>query len=205
MADDRKYKYLSAQVDVPTGKEAPPTAAGAPPNPKPTKRVGPGLLSELDLSDEQIAQLPRSVIRSATADEIRAGDVAAQAKAARDIQQRAAADQRDASIETQTERQRIIDDFERQKNEALATFDADQDKQRTDAAARTTEELNKAQSDANAAATARTARRAPVNTRGGDQGTTAGAAGGAASTTGTPPGTSGSSSAPSAVPTPPKP
>jgi hypothetical protein len=200
MADDKKYKYLTAQVDVPIGGDAPPSAAGQPANPKPTKRVGPGLLSELDLTDEQIEKLPRGVVRSATADEIRAGDTAAQTKASREIQQRALADQRDASIETQTERQRIIDDFERQKNEALAKFDAQSEQERAEAASRTTEELNKAAQPSPQEMTRRPAR-TPVNTRGGDQGTTAG---GAASTTEKAPGTA-QPSAPSAAPVPPIP
>lgn len=194
-SDDRKYKYLSAAVDVPTGDEAPPAAAGQPNNPKPVRRVGPGLLSELDLTDEQIEKLPRGMIRSATADEIRAGDQAAQRKKATEIQRRATLDQRDATIETQTERQRIIDDFERQKNEALAKFDDQAEKDRADAANKTTDELNKT-AQAPESTTARTARRAPVNTQGGDAGTTAGGG----TPTANSPGSSASAPSPSAAP-----
>lgn len=64
-----KYLYLMAEVDVPTGEK--PRKED---DPKPTRRVGPGLLSKLDLSQKEIESLPRGIVRKATADEIEAAD-----------------------------------------------------------------------------------------------------------------------------------
>lgn len=69
MATAKKNLYLLSEVDLPTGEKA-----EQPGDPKPTRRVGPGVLSELDISDEEVASLPRGVVRAATADEIEAAE-----------------------------------------------------------------------------------------------------------------------------------
>lgn len=69
MATKKTHLYLASEVDIPTGKA--PAQRG---DPKPTKRVGPGLLSDLDITDEEIKSLPRGVLRNATVDEIEAAE-----------------------------------------------------------------------------------------------------------------------------------
>ena len=69
MADSKnKYLYLMSEVDVPTGEKP---EKG---EPRPTKRVGPGIVANLDLTQAQIDKLPRGVVRKATADEIQAAE-----------------------------------------------------------------------------------------------------------------------------------
>jgi hypothetical protein len=189
---DRKYKFLTAQVDVPTGKKA--ERAG---DPLPTKRVGPGLLSELDITDEQASKLPRQLVRSATADEIQAADNAAAARKARDVAATAQLDASDAEIERRTERANVEAELNRERDARLAEIDKKHEAERAETAERTADQLN----EANAAGSgARRLRNAPVNTQGGDRGTTAG---GGTPTQSGPPGNPGAASpSPAVSPTP---
>jgi hypothetical protein len=68
MATAKKNLYLTSEVDIPTGEKQEKGEM------KPLKRVGPGILSELDITDAEIKTLPRGVVRAATADEIEAAE-----------------------------------------------------------------------------------------------------------------------------------
>jgi hypothetical protein len=70
MPSSKKNLYLASEVHLPTGEKA-----ARPGDPLPIRSVGPGVLSELDISDAEIKKLPRSVIRAATADEIEAAEL----------------------------------------------------------------------------------------------------------------------------------
>lgn len=76
MSNKREYQFLTAEVHVPTG-----AIPARETDPLPVRSVGPGVLSELDLSDDEVAALPQNVIRPATAAEIEAAQTKAASKA----------------------------------------------------------------------------------------------------------------------------
>lgn len=57
MPESKRHLYVRSEVDLPGNK-----------------RVGPGVLAELDITDDQAKSLPKSVLRAATADEIEAAE-----------------------------------------------------------------------------------------------------------------------------------
>lgn len=140
MPKKKENLYLTSQVDVLTGDEAKKDT-----DPKPTRRVGPGLLSEMDLTDEQVEKLPRGTVRPATADEIEAGQNRATAAETKRIAQEAERERRDAEVLRQNERQGAEQEAEKAKAEKLAEIDATHEVDRAAAAEKTTAELNEAQ------------------------------------------------------------
>lgn len=143
MATAKKNLYLASEVDLPSGGK--PEKPG---DPKPTKRVGPGILSELELSDEEIKGLPRSVIRPATADEIENAEQRAKAAEARKVLTDAEQERRDAEIERENERKAVIAAAEKAKAEDVAKLDEAHAADRAKAAESTTTKLNEAQGTA---------------------------------------------------------
>lgn len=139
MAKGKEYLYLASQVDIPTGEK--PDRPGDPP---PIKRVGPGLLSELDISDKEIERLPRGVVRNATADEIEAG--ASRATAAKAAQ--VAAEQREQEesqrIEQENERRALETKLQQERDEQLRELEEKQDTERAKQREAAAEEINAA-------------------------------------------------------------
>src|SRR4051812_38432292 len=122
MPSEKKNLYLAHQVDVPTGAKA-----EKPGEPIPLKRVGPGLLSEVDLTDKEIKSLPRGAVRAATADEIEAGEQRARNAVTRDLQAQQLQEQQDAETERQNERRAVERETEEEKRERLAKLEAQQE------------------------------------------------------------------------------
>lgn len=140
MPSKKEYLYLTTQVDLPSGEKP-----DKPGDPLPLKRVGPGLLSEMDITDAQIKTLPRGVVRAATADEIEAGDTRATAAETRRIAEEAAAEQREAEIARANEKAAVAKQFEASRDEELRSIDEAHDADRAKAAEKTTAALNEAQ------------------------------------------------------------
>jgi hypothetical protein len=140
MPTGKKYQYLATEIDVPTGEK--PARAG---DPKPVKRFGPGLLSELGLSDKDVENLPRGVIRPATADEIEAADNRAATAEARQIAEEAALQRRNDEIEHANERRAIEREADQKKAEELSKLEDQRAEERAKEDQKLSAELNKAQ------------------------------------------------------------
>lgn len=143
MPSDKKNLYLTTEVDVPTGEK--PEKPG---DPTPTKRVGPGLLSEMNLSDGDIKKLQsgraRGVIRPATADEIETGEQRAKAKAAADIAAQSEEEASAAEIDRRNERLLAVRKLDEERNEQLAAIDAKHDEARIEEREQAASDLNDA-------------------------------------------------------------
>lgn len=140
MPRKKENLYLTSQVDIPTGEKA-----ERPGDPLPVRRVGPGLLSEMEITDEQAEGLPRGLVRPATADEIEAGQNRATAAETRRIALEAEEEQRNAEVLRQNERKAAEQEAEKAKAEKLAEIDATHEADRAAAAEKTTADLNEAQ------------------------------------------------------------
>ena len=139
MATKREHQFLSVEVDLPTGKK--PDREG---DPIPTRRVGPGLLSELEISDEEVKKLPRGVVRDATVAEMEAAENTAISRKAREAAAAAAEEERGRLFAAENERralERQLEDEKRQKLSELADRQAEEAAESREAAA---EEINKA-------------------------------------------------------------
>lgn len=122
MPSEKKNLFLTTEVDVPTGEK--PEKPG---DPIPTRRVGPGLLSELDIPDTALKKLQsgraRGVIRPATADEIEAGEQRARVTKAREIAQQSEDEASASEIERRNERLVLARKLEQERSEQLAALD----------------------------------------------------------------------------------
>lgn len=140
MATAKKNLYLTSEVDLPSGEK--PTR---PTDPLPTRRVGPGILSELEISDAEIKTLPRGVVRPATADEIEGAESRATTAEARRVAADQEAERQAAEIERNNEKAQVAADLEREKADALSKIDAQHETERTKESAAAVTELNKVQ------------------------------------------------------------
>lgn len=140
MPTKREHLYLTTEVDVLAGGK--PEKPG---DPLPVKRVGPGLLSEVeDLTEAHIKKLPRGVVRPATADEIEAGQQRALSAKVREVAAQTAEEQRGNEIERENETKKAVADAERAKAKEVAALEAEHETARAKERERAAKEINEA-------------------------------------------------------------
>lgn len=138
MATEKGHLFLTVEVDVPTGGK--PEKAG---DPIPLKKVGPGLLSDLDITDAEVKKLPRGSVRDATADEIEASKNRVTGAKAAEIAEAAREEETAARSAEENERRAIEAELEAEKQDRLRELAEKHEKERTAAREKATEELNK--------------------------------------------------------------